>query len=70
MPMITKLNFNDALKPAMELAFGKTLICRDLDVAAQYAKSENLDCITLEGTVHRNSNLVVKFINTSNVLIF
>lgn len=49
MPMISKLNFNEALKPAMELAFGKTLICRDLDVASQYAKSENLDCITLEG---------------------
>nr|QIC49990.1 structural maintenance of chromosomes protein 3 [Actinia equina] len=49
MPMINKLKYNEALKPAMELAFGKTLICRDLDVAAQFAKSENLDCITLEG---------------------
>ncbi|XP_032229709.1 structural maintenance of chromosomes protein 3 [Nematostella vectensis] len=49
MPMISKLNFDDTLRPAMELAFGKTLICRDLDVATQYSKSENLDCITLDG---------------------
>ena len=49
--MINNLNFDDAFRPAMQLVFGKTLLCRNLEVASQYSKSENLDCITLEGTV-------------------
>ncbi|KAJ7385638.1 Structural maintenance of chromosomes protein 3 [Desmophyllum pertusum] len=48
-PMINNLNFDDAFRPAMQLVFGKTLLCRNLEVASQYSKSENLDCITLEG---------------------
>ena len=48
-PMINKLRFHEQFRPAMELVFGKTLICRNLEVASQFSKSENLDCITLEG---------------------
>lgn len=48
-PMIDKLRFHEQFRPAMELVFGKTLICRNLEVASQFSKSENLDCITLEG---------------------
>ena len=47
--MINKLRFDEAFRPAMQLVFGKTLICRNLEVASQFSKSENLDCITLEG---------------------
>lgn len=50
LPMINKLRFDEAFRPAMQLVFGKTLICRNLEVASQLSKSENLDCITLEGT--------------------
>ena len=49
LPMINKLRFDEKIRPAMELVFGKTLICRNLEVASQFSKSENLDCITLEG---------------------
>ncbi|KAL9982920.1 hypothetical protein ACROYT_G005035 [Oculina patagonica] len=49
LPMINKLRFDEAFRPAMQLVFGKTLICRNLEVASQFSKSENLDCITLEG---------------------
>ena len=48
--MINKLRFEDAFRPAMQLVFGKTLVCRNLEVASQFSKSENMDCITLEGT--------------------
>jgi len=47
--MMNKLRFDEAFRPAMQLVFGKTLICRNLEVASQFSKSENLDCITLEG---------------------
>ena len=47
--MISKLRFDEAFRPALQLVFDKTLICRNLDVASQFSKSENLDCITLEG---------------------
>ena len=36
-------------KPAMQLAFGKTLICRNMEIASQFSKSAKLDCITMEG---------------------
>lgn len=49
LPMINKLRFDEAFRPAMQLVFGKTLICRNLEVASQFSKSENIDCITLEG---------------------
>ena len=47
--MISKLRFDEAFRPAMNLVFGKTLICRNMEVASQFSKSENLDCITLDG---------------------
>ena len=47
--MIDKIIYDEEYEKAMQHAFGKTLICRDIDVAAKYAKSENLDCITLYG---------------------
>ena len=47
--MINKLRFEEHFRPAMQLVFGKTLVCRNLEVASQFSKSENLDCITLEG---------------------
>lgn len=49
LPMIDQLQYDPMFQPAVSQVFGKTLICRDIDKAAQYSKSENLDCITLEG---------------------
>ncbi|KAL5470715.1 hypothetical protein EMCRGX_G028721 [Ephydatia muelleri] len=49
LPMIEQLQYDPMFLPAISQIFGKTLICRDMDKAAQYSKSENLDCITLEG---------------------
>ena len=59
-PMIDKLRFHEQFRPAMELVFGKTLICRNLEVASQFSKSENLDCITLEGMLEKACNFFPK----------
>jgi structural maintenance of chromosome 3 (chondroitin sulfate proteoglycan 6) len=34
---------------AAKRVFGKTLVCRTLETASQLAKSDDLDCVTLEG---------------------
>ena len=47
--MVSKLEYNQIFKPAMETIFGKTLICRSLEIASQYARNEHMDCITLDG---------------------
>lgn len=47
--MISKLKFEDAFAPAIRHVFGKTLICRSMEVATQIARTQNLDCITLDG---------------------
>ena len=52
--MVQHLNFNPMYKPAIMQVFGKTLICRDMDKASHFAKTANLDCITLEGTCAYN----------------
>lgn len=48
--MVDKLNYDPMFLPAMMHVFGKTLIAKDIDHASQFSKSENLDCVTLEGT--------------------
>lgn len=48
-PMISKLTFDTRFERAMKYIFGKTLICRNLEVAIQIARTSNLDCITLDG---------------------
>lgn len=48
-PMISKLHFEPKYEKAMQYIFGKTLICRNLEVATQLARTTNLDCITLDG---------------------
>ncbi|XP_028403208.1 structural maintenance of chromosomes protein 3-like [Dendronephthya gigantea] len=48
-PMIRELHFDPKFRQAMLTVFGKTLMCRDIDVASQYSKSANLDCVTMEG---------------------
>ena len=48
-PMVTKLNYESRYDKALRYIFGKTLICRNLEVATSLAKSFHLDCVTLEG---------------------
>ena len=47
--MISKLGYNEKFSPALKHVFSKTLICRSMEVATQIARTQNLDCITLDG---------------------
>ncbi|KGN54455.2 structural maintenance of chromosomes protein 3 isoform X1 [Cucumis sativus] len=48
-PLLKKLKFSPNFSPAFSQVFARTVICRDLDVATRVARTDGLDCITLEG---------------------
>ena len=48
-PMIEKLHFDPAYEKAFVHVFGKTIICPNLQVAAQYARSHGVNAITPDG---------------------
>lgn len=48
-PMVNKLNYETHLDKAMRFIFGKTLICRNLEIATSISKQCMLDCITIDG---------------------
>lgn len=47
--MISKLRYNPKFDKAFKHVFGKTLICRSMEVSTQLARAFTMDCITLEG---------------------
>nr|XP_019012757.1 chromosome associated protein [Kwoniella pini CBS 10737]OCF51538.1 chromosome associated protein [Kwoniella pini CBS 10737] len=49
LPMIQKLQFDRQYVMAFEQVFGRTIICEDLQTAAQYTRSHNLNAVTIEG---------------------
>jgi structural maintenance of chromosome 3 (chondroitin sulfate proteoglycan 6) len=48
-PLMEKLQFDPKLEKAFQQVFGKTCVCRDLNVAAAYVKSHGINTITLDG---------------------
>lgn len=48
-PMIEKLQFDSRYEKAFMHVFGKTIICPNLQVASQYARSHGVNAITPEG---------------------
>uniref|UniRef100_A0A4W5PPS5 Structural maintenance of chromosomes protein 3 n=1 Tax=Hucho hucho TaxID=62062 RepID=A0A4W5PPS5_9TELE len=48
-PMISKLRYSQQFDKAFKHVFGKTLICRSMEVSTQLARAFTMDCITLEG---------------------
>ncbi|CAK9299188.1 unnamed protein product [Gordionus sp. m RMFG-2023] len=48
--MIEKLHFDkEKFGVTMKHVFGRTLICRNMETSTQLARTQNLDCITLDG---------------------
>lgn len=47
--MVKKLVYDPKLDKAMRYIFGKTLICRNLEIATSISKQYGLDCITIDG---------------------
>ncbi|KAL1972768.1 hypothetical protein VTN31DRAFT_7182 [Thermomyces dupontii] len=48
-PMIEKIQFDPKYEAAFQHVFGKTIICPNLQIAAQYARSHGVNAITPEG---------------------
>ncbi|GFF28343.1 chromosome segregation protein sudA [Aspergillus lentulus] len=48
-PMIDKLQYDSAYEKAFNHVFGKTIICPNLQVASQYARSHGVNAITPDG---------------------
>eukprot|EP01138_Halocafeteria_seosinensis_P013927 gb/GECG01014222.1/.p1 GENE.gb/GECG01014222.1/~~gb/GECG01014222.1/.p1 ORF type:complete len:1235 (+),score=285.92 gb/GECG01014222.1/:1-3705(+) len=48
-PLISKLQYEEQYHPAVATIFGKVLLCRDIEIATEYARKANLSCVTLEG---------------------
>src|SRR5690606_21292095 len=49
MPMVRKIKFDQQFTKAFQQVFGNTIICPDLSIAAQYARSHGVNAITLAG---------------------
>ncbi|XP_029645024.1 structural maintenance of chromosomes protein 3 isoform X1 [Octopus sinensis] len=64
-PMISKMMFEKKFDRAIKHVFGKVMICRSIEVATQIARTQNLDCITLDGDqVSRRGALTGGFYDT------
>ncbi|CAM1505487.1 Fc.00g111240.m01.CDS01 [Cosmosporella sp. VM-42] len=48
-PLLSKINFDPAYEKAFQQVFGKVVVCPNLTVAGQYARSHGVDGITAEG---------------------
>lgn len=48
-PMLEKIQFDSTYSKAFEQVFGKTIVCPNLQVAAQYARSHGVSAITPDG---------------------
>ena len=48
-PMIEKLRYNPMYENAFQQVFGQTIICPSLTIAGQYARSHNVNGVTLDG---------------------
>ncbi|KAI4138743.1 MAG: hypothetical protein L6R39_006635, partial [Caloplaca ligustica] len=49
LPMIEQLEFDPKYKNAFEQVFGQTIICPNLQIAGQYARSHGVNGVTMDG---------------------
>ncbi|KAG9052490.1 Structural maintenance of chromosomes protein 3, partial [Serendipita sp. 407] len=48
-PLIKQLEYDPKFEKAFQQVFGKTCVCKDLALASKYARSHDLNTITIEG---------------------
>jgi structural maintenance of chromosome 3 (chondroitin sulfate proteoglycan 6) len=48
-PLISKIEYEPQYEKAFQQVFGRTIVCPNLTIASQYARSHGLDAITPEG---------------------
>jgi structural maintenance of chromosome 3 (chondroitin sulfate proteoglycan 6) len=49
LPMVSKIDYDEIILPAVMQVFGHTLICRDLETCKFLAEKYQMDCVTLDG---------------------
>ena len=47
--MVSKLDYDDQCEKVLKYIFGRTLICRNLEIATKMSQEYHLDCVTLDG---------------------
>ncbi|TVY83557.1 Chromosome segregation protein sudA [Lachnellula suecica] len=63
--IMSKIKFEKKFEAAMSQVFGKTIVCPNLAVAAQYARSHNCNAITPDGdTANKKGALTGGYIDT------
>jgi structural maintenance of chromosome 3 (chondroitin sulfate proteoglycan 6) len=63
-PLLSKITYDPAYEKAFQQVFGKTVVCPNLTVAAQYARSHGVDGITVEGdTTNKRGAMTGGFID-------
>ncbi|TGJ78932.1 hypothetical protein E0Z10_g9832 [Xylaria hypoxylon] len=48
-PLLNKIKYNSEYEKAFRQVFGATIVCRDLTIGSQYAKSHGVNVVTLDG---------------------
>ncbi|KAI1754382.1 putative chromosome segregation protein SudA [Xylaria castorea] len=48
-PLLNKIKYNPEYEKAFRQVFGTTIVCRDLTIGSQYAKSHGVNVVTLDG---------------------
>jgi structural maintenance of chromosome 3 (chondroitin sulfate proteoglycan 6) len=65
-PLLKRLKYDPKFEPAFRQVFGKTLVCRNLDIATRAARESDLNCVTMEGDqVERRGSLRGGYHDTS-----
>eukprot|EP00045_Choanoeca_perplexa_P012565 m.137533 g.137533 ORF g.137533 m.137533 type:complete len:1205 (-) comp16056_c0_seq1:67-3681(-) len=49
LPLVERVQCEEHIKPAVQHVFARTIVCKDLEVAAKFAGEGQLDCLTMEG---------------------
>lgn len=63
-PMLSKIRYDKKYEAAFEQVFGKTIVCPNLTIAAQYARSHGCNAITPDGdTTNRKGALTGGYLN-------
>ncbi|MEW5315974.1 MAG: hypothetical protein WDW38_007368 [Sanguina aurantia] len=61
-PLVKKLKYDDRYHKAVCEVFGRTVLCRNIDIAREVGRSGQIDCVTLEGDqVARNGRMTGGF---------
>jgi len=65
-PLMRYLKYDKAIEAAVAHVFGRTVVCKDLDVAARVARETGLSAVTVDGdSVGRKGSLTGGFIEES-----